>query len=171
LSHTDPRWFPNCYERLRSSSCLWKTLRAAIDASNADFGNIQLYDSMNRSLRIVAHCGFGREFLNYFAEVRDGNTTCGAAMKKLRRVVTPDVAVDPIFKGRESCGVMLRARVLAVQSTPLISSQGQFLGVMSTHYRRTGSPSEHDLLPLDRLARQLIARMEEHLLFRAQEPR
>jgi len=164
LSHSDRQFVPNYYERLRFRSWLWDALRTAIDASNADFGNIQLYDSTARALRIVAHRGFERDFLSYFAEVRAGHAACGAAMKTLKRVVSPDVAADPIFRSGGTCDVMLRARVLAVQSTPLISSHGHFMGVISTHYRRRGSPLQRELIELDGVAQDLVAKMEKHLL-------
>jgi GAF domain-containing protein len=164
LSRSGRYFVPNYYERLRFHPWLWKALRTAIDASNADFGNIQLYDSTNRALRIVAHRGFEREFLRYFAEVRAGHAACGAAMKTLRRIVSPDVATDPVFRSDATCEVMRRARVQAVQSTPLISSHGHFMGVISTHYRRAGSPPRRELLELDSVTRDLVAKIEAHLL-------
>jgi len=72
-------------------------LTAAMDASAADFGNIQLFDSTDHSLRIAAQHGFQNEFLDYFARVRDSDCACGVAMARRSRVTVPDTASDPVF--------------------------------------------------------------------------
>ena len=150
-------------------NALWKCgflvhfLSQAIAATNAQTGNIQLLDSSNRALRIAVQQGFKEEFLRYFAVVRADGTACAAAMKTASRVLVPDVSSDPIFKGKESGKVMLRAHALAVQSTPLFTSRGQFLGVISTHFDRPGTMSKSGLRQLDQVASNLVERIEQQL--------
>ena len=78
--------------------------------------------------------------LNYFDTVRhEEGCSCGAAMNKQSRVVVAAVAMDPVFSGgpRE---MLLRSNVRSVQSTPLISWSGKFVGMVSTHYARPQGP-------------------------------
>jgi len=123
-----------------------------IEAPGADFGNVQLFDSTNQVLRIVAHRGFEGEFLDYFDSVScDHDCLCGAAMNTRTRIVVTDVSRHPVFSD-ESRGVMLRASVRSVQTTPLIDSSGKLLGMVSTHYKRPGGPMPHLWKRIDDLA-------------------
>src|SRR5262245_7452245 len=135
---------------LQSDPVLTKFLLSAMEASRACAGNIQLFDASHRTLHIATQVGFKEEFLQFFAVVRHNDCACGAAMNMGARVVVADVRNDPIFKGKPSCEIMLRAGALAVQSTPLLSSAGQFLGVMSTHYDQPGNLGRRDLQELDK---------------------
>lgn len=127
-------------------------LHNAVKVSCADFGNIQWFEPGTRSLRIVAHQGFDSAFLNYFAQVTaEPGTACGKAMQSGSRVVVRDVKSDPIFCNEESGDVLLQSNVRSVQSTPLVTRAGSFVGVLSTHYRRAGGPSHHALERLDKI--------------------
>ena len=69
-----------------------QVLDAAIELQGADFGNVQLYDPDDGTLRIVAHRGVGQEFLEHFACVDANDTSaCGAALKLGQRVILEDV--------------------------------------------------------------------------------
>ena len=69
--------------------------------------------------------------------------------------------------------------MLAVQSSPLLSSAGNVLGMISTHFQQTHRPSEQELRLMDLLARQTADYLErkrvegehEHLLAREHELR
>lgn len=99
-------------------------LLSVIGATAADFGDVQLFDSANRVLRIVAQHGFESEFLDYFDTVScDDECVCGAAMNGQSRSVVTDVATDPLLSNG-SRGMLLRANVRSVQSTPLFDSVG-----------------------------------------------
>jgi GAF domain-containing protein len=130
-------------------------LRAAITVQGADFGNVQLYRPESGTLEIAAQRGFGREFLDFFAQVSDGFAACGEAMQKRRRIIVRAVASDPIFAGSEAQQIVLAAGVRAVQSTPVISAGGRFFGVLSTHFRNPGMLFEPDLLHVDALVAEL----------------
>jgi GAF domain-containing protein len=105
------------YLRFAKSALISEFLAAVIDAIADDFGNVQLFDSTNSVLRIVAQHGFQSEFLNYFDTVSDSKKcVCGAAINGRSRIVATDVATDPVFSD-ESRGVLLSANVRSVQST------------------------------------------------------
>ena len=135
-------------------------LRATvIEATAADFGNVQLFDSKNRVLRIVVQHGFETEFIHYFDSVNcDHECVCGKAMNERSRMVVPDVATDPLFSN-DSRAVLLRAKVPSVQSTPLIDPSGKFVGMVSTHHSRPGGPKPHMWKPVDDLAVSFLAKM------------
>jgi PAS domain S-box-containing protein len=141
------------------SALLDRILDAAIALQNADFGNIQLYDSEAETLRIRAHRGFARSFLDRFAVVSAGSgSTCGMALAARARVCVEDVEQDP------RCAEMLPAAresgFRALQSTPLISSTGEPLGMLSTHFRTVRHWSERELRHLDLVARQAASAIE-----------
>jgi PAS domain S-box-containing protein len=136
-------------------NCLENILDAAIALTAADKGNIQLFDPVSGVLRIAAYRGFEEAFLKFFETVdsRSGSA-CGAAMNRAVRVVVEDIAASPMFAGQASLAVLLDAGVRAVQSTPLKSSSGQILGMISTHFANPRKPSERELRLIDLLARQ-----------------
>jgi hypothetical protein len=57
----------------------------------------------------------------------------------------------------DSRGVMLRAKVRSLQSTPLIASLGNFVGMLSTHYFHAGRPMPHMWKSVDDLAASFLA--------------
>lgn len=162
--HDSGGFFPaSSFEKLCSAGLLPEFLRSAMEVGGACAGNIQLFDATQRTLKIAAQKGFKEDFLRYFAVVRSGNSACGAALNTGTRVVVADVGSHPIFKQKESAAVMLRAGALAVQSTPLISSAGQFLGVMSTHYHQPRNLRRQELQTLDKVTERYVAMMEASL--------
>ena len=152
----------------QSVPLLREFLHAAIEASGADFGNIQLLESSTQTLRIAAQHGFNQEFLRFFEVVHGTDTACGSALSCGSRVIVEDVATDAIFRGKASGEMMLRANACAVQSTPLIGGSGQLIGIVSTHYRESGSPAAKSLLALDRIVLDYVSKMEKKPIFRFQ---
>jgi CheY-like chemotaxis protein len=130
-------------------------LDTAIDLTGADKGNIQLFEVRSSPLKIATQRRFDQAFLDFFAEVKwEEPSACAAAMRQAGRVVVEDVSRSEIFRGQESLEVLLHAGVRAVQSTPLISSAGNLLGIISTHFDTTRRFTEGELLLIDLLTRQ-----------------
>jgi len=149
----------NPYLRFALNASISEFLASVIETTAADFGTLQLFDSANHTLKIVAQHGFQNEFLDYFDTVSDlDKCVCGSAMKARSRLIVLDVATDPIFSD-ETRGVMLRANVRSVQSTPLIDPRGNFIGMVSTHYRRDGTPTTDALCQVDNLTAILVAKI------------
>jgi PAS domain S-box-containing protein len=140
--------------------CLHEILDVAIAIAGADKGNIQLLEPEARVLTIAAHRGFGPTFLKYFQSVRDDPSACSAAMQLGQRIIVEDVTTSPIFVGQPSMNVLIDAGVRAVISTPLISSAGNLLGMISTHYCRPHRSNERELGLVDLLARQAADYLE-----------
>ena len=147
----------NPYLLFSSNASIADLLASIIDATGADFGNVQLFDSTNHVLRIVAHHGFGREFLDYFESVRcDEGCACGRAMSARSRIVVVDVATDSLFSS-DAKAVLMRANVGSIQSTPLIDSSGTLIGMVSTHYKKPGSRLPEMWKHVDDLAANFLA--------------
>jgi GAF domain-containing protein len=68
-----------------------------------------------------------------------------------------DVATDPLLT-TESRGVLLRAHVRSVQSTPLIDA-GRLFGMVSTHHRRPDGITAQALKQVDDTVASLLARL------------
>jgi PAS domain S-box-containing protein len=131
----------------------------AIDVTDADMGNVQLYDETTGCLRIAAQQGFDRAFLEHFAVVRVGDSACGAAIQRREQVIVEDVSASPLFSDW-SLAVMKAAGVKSVQSTLMTSRQGRILGVISTHWRLSHRPDPDRLRVLEIVSRQAADALE-----------
>ena len=140
------------FEPGQGADMIRTALDAAISATSADMGNLQL--RAPHGLCIVAQRGFDRPFLDFFAVVNDTHSACGAALRGGVRTVVPDVASHSLFAGTASREAMLVAKAHAVQSTPLIDSGGHVLGVLSTHYKTAHDMTERENDVLNHIARR-----------------
>jgi PAS domain S-box-containing protein len=116
---------------------LEEVLDATIALQHADFGNIQLYNPETQALEIVAQRGL------HFRKVHDDYAACGRAMELRERVIVEDVETDSEFAPHRHTAASAGFR--AVQFTPLVSRSGEFLGMLSTHFKRPHRPSPRDL--------------------------
>jgi two-component sensor histidine kinase len=147
-------------ERNGFEACLFEITKTAIAISEADKGNLQLFDATSGLLTIVAQQGFQGDFLKFFASVSGNDAACGAAMRTTKQIIVDDVLTSEIFVGQPAQKVLLDAAVRAVVSTPLMSSKGTPLGVLSTHFTRPLNPSERQLRLINILARQAADYLE-----------
>ena len=154
--------------------CLEQILDAAIEFTAGDKGNVQLFDTKSNALTIAAQRGFEAPFLRFFATLGDNPAACGTALRANDRIIVEDVMHSDIFAGSEAREVLLSAGVRAVQSSPLLSSTGNVLGMISTHYAHPFRPDDRQLRLLDLLARTAAdflqrIKAEEELRERADE--
>jgi signal transduction histidine kinase/DNA-binding response OmpR family regulator len=124
--------------------CLDAIVSTSVLITGADKANIQIVDESTGNLRIGAQQGFSKAFVSIFEQVKCDTQT---------RVIVEDIR-NSTFVPASSRDALLSEGILAVQSSPLISSSGTLLGVISTHWTRTHSPTERDLRLLDLLVRQ-----------------
>jgi two-component sensor histidine kinase len=152
--------------------CLGEVLDLALVISSAQKGNVQLFDLDSDSLILTAHRGFCDFFLKYFEHVRDAKTACAVAMQSRQQVIVEDVKNSEIFAGQPTLNVLLAEDVRAIISTPLTSSTGILLGMISVHFDQPHRPSERqtrlmNLLVLqaaDYLERKRAEQIEEVLI-------
>ncbi|MFC5213864.1 GAF domain-containing protein [Streptomyces coerulescens] len=132
---------------------------AAMALVDAEFGNIQFLDPRDDSLVLVTQSGFGHEFLDHFAVVRDHHSVCGRAARQGTQAVTADVRDDQAFTPHQE--IFRISGVRSVQSTPLVDHAGRLMGMISTHTSQPGRPSDQDLRIMElygQLAGEVIAR-------------
>src|SRR5262249_49541708 len=130
-------------------------LHEGLMLSQARFGNVQLMNWKNGCLEIEAQSGFGDEFLNFFKQVYFADVSaCARAFRKRSSMVIEDVTTDQQFA--PCCEILTRAGVRAVQSTPMISSGGALVGILSTHFPILHRPGEIEMRNL-RHAAQVAA--------------
>jgi two-component sensor histidine kinase len=140
-------------------TCLHEIINTALAISGADKGNIQLFDPASGSLTIAAQGGFQEDFLKFFGNVRDNASSSGLAMREKKQIIVDDVLTSDIV-GERAQKASLDAGVRGVVSTPLISSKGDLLGMLSTHSTRPGHPGERQLRLLNILVRQAADYLE-----------
>lgn len=113
----------------------------------AEFGDLQLLDG--QELVIVAQRGLNRKFVEAFMRVgTDDGSACGRALRERNSVAVVDVDADPEY-------IAFRADARAagyrsVQSTPLINSQNQLIGVVSTLFANVHRPTSIEMETLKR---------------------
>ena len=145
---------------------LQEVMDAAVAISDAQLGTVQLIEG--NTLRMAAHHGHDRRFLEFFSEAAMRESVSGEVMKRAARVVVEDVESSPIFTGSDSLGVLRGAGVRGVQSTPIVSRAGAMLGILTTQWTAPHAPAQRDLWRVDLLVRQAAelierARNEEEL--------
>ena len=141
-------------------SCLGEILNVAIEITGADKGNIQLLNGDSETLRLVTQIGFDDPFLELFECGGNGDSACGVALHSKQRVVVENIDNSEIYAGKPSLQAMREADVQAVESVPLVSSEGNALGIISTHFSHAHRPSEQELRLMDLLARQTADYLE-----------
>jgi GAF domain-containing protein len=141
-----PRLRNSCERYLQATgiqSLLEIGLEDALSMLHADLGNVQIIDPVSGDLTIAVQAGFSDEFVEYFGSVDGEGSACGRAAHQVAQTVIPDVTSDPGFAPHRA--IAAASGFQAVQSTPLVDSQGQLVGVLSTHYPYPYRPSGHDL--------------------------
>jgi PAS domain S-box-containing protein len=135
-------------------SLIEEIVEIAVAIAHADGGTLQLLDRTSGKLRIAAQRGHEASWLSFFEVVQEGaGSSCGSSLAEGKRVIVDDIVESPLFVGTPALEVQLRAGIRAVQSTPLMGSFGEVVGMLSTHSRRPGRPGDDDLRLLDLLAR------------------
>src|SRR5215469_2640508 len=146
------------------SAAIPELLSSSIRTTEADFGTLQLFDSPNSALKIVAQFGFPSDFLKHFEAVDyTCDCPCARAMKTRLRVVVSDVSSEPRISD-QTRRALLGAKVHALQATPLIGSRARFVGVVTTHYARPGGPLPEVLPKLDDLNSRFLAKITSEMV-------
>lgn len=126
-------------------------LTGALELTGARLGYAQLMDWDKGLLTIAAQRGFNDESLGFFRHVRpEQGCACARTLTERGAVVVQDVMCDRGFAPYSA--IAEQAGFRAVQSTPIISSGGAFLGVLSTHFPNAHRPSKNVMLELKALA-------------------
>ena len=141
--------------------CLAEILDAAIEISGAEKGVVQLMDPETDTLEIAVQRGFDPAFLGFFRRVtREGTGVAATALRSRARVLVEDAEKSPLFADAGAAAAMRATGMRAVQATPLVSSAGKILGLLSTHWREPHRTSERELRLIDLVARHAADYLE-----------
>ncbi|MGY3478391.1 GAF domain-containing protein [Bradyrhizobium ottawaense] len=138
-------------EGAEARSVLNFALAEGLRLSEAELGNIQLMDWDAGCLEIASQHGFGDEFLTFFKKVTiGGGSACARALRGREPIIIEDVMSDFAFASCRT--IACNAGFRAVQSTPMVSSSGAFIGILSTHFPSPHKPSDATMAVLNALA-------------------
>jgi GAF domain-containing protein len=132
-------------------------VRDVVALQGAEYGDVQLL--MNGDLVVVAEVGLTAEFLKTFMVVKstDG-CACGRALRERKSIVIEDVERDAdyaIFRSDARA-----AGYRGVQSTPLTTSEGQVIGVISTLFANPHVPTQIEMVTLKSYAIRAADRLK-----------
>jgi PAS domain S-box-containing protein len=127
-------------------------LDTLVDVHGADFGLLSLYDPAGDCLLANASVGFDAAALAIVAKISPTPEAgaCGSAFATKTRAIAKDAQADP----REPCTQVARAvGFRGVHSTPILTSAGEVLGILSVHFKAPRLPSETEIQLADLCAR------------------
>ena len=128
---------------------------AAIALMKSDMASIQLYHPEKEQLELLSYKGFHPESAGHWKWINtDSKSICSAAMKNGDRCIVSDLEKEERTIETGNLHYYQLSGIKAVQSTPLISRNGNLVGMISTHWRDPHQPSERELQLFDVLARQ-----------------
>lgn len=127
----------------------------------SEVATLHSHDPQRDELHLLAADGLSPESSVGWQVLVDGDcTSCDRAKQSRQRVVVSNLKSaeflkdSALYKAYESSGIR------SVQSTPLISRDGNFLGMLSTHWQAEHEPSERELQLFDVVARQAADLLE-----------
>ena len=128
---------------------------SAIALMRSDMGSIQLYHPERKQLELLTHKGFHPESAAHWKWIStDSKSVCSAALRNGDRFIASDLEKDELTIETKKLHYYQLSGIRAVQSTPLISRNGDLVGMISTHWGEPHQPSERELQLFDVLARQ-----------------
>jgi PAS domain S-box-containing protein len=124
-------------------------LEGSMEILGAAMGDVQIYDDApDHAMKVVVHRGMHPDHIDCLQQLSlDHNSPCARARTAGSRVIVEDVASD--LESPQHRAVAAAAGYRAMQCTPLISRDGELLGVISTQFPKPHRPSEHELRLLD----------------------
>lgn len=120
------------------------------------------------ALRLVAFDGFEQSFADDFRAVgSDGFSTCAAALDRHQPVLVDDLQSDVAFEKFASVAMPLGVR--AAMSFPLVSGNGEIVGVFTGYWDQPHRPDPHELRMLDLFLQQVARQIERRAAEKALE--
>jgi GAF domain-containing protein len=137
-------------------------LNRAMTMNKASAGNLQILNKNDESLEIVVSSGLSSQFVNHFTKVNahDGSV-CARAMRTRKTAVVEDLSEDKFFAPHLQ--VALNDGIHSVQSTPLISKTGQFVGIISVHFKLPRHRLQTKLLNFENFCGKTADMIESYL--------
>ena len=135
------------------SLTLETAVRDVVALHGAEFGNVQLVGD-DGDLWIVGQKGLAGPFFESVARVSStAGTVCARAWRRGKTTTVANVLEDEAF--RPFVDFARRAGFRAVISSPLISTSGERLGVISAHFANPKTPTDIERSTLESYCLQL----------------
>jgi GAF domain-containing protein len=132
-------------------------LNDVVALHGAEYGDLQLL--VGDDLVLVAQRGLTATFLRAFRRVsRADSCACGRALREGRTVVVTDVTTDEGYAAFRTEAATAGYR--AVQSTPIATSRGRVLGMVSTLFANVHEPTPIEIGTLTRYSRVAADHLE-----------
>jgi GAF domain-containing protein len=117
-----------------------RLLDLGLQLSQTALGNVQLMNWKRGYLEINVQSGFSRDFLDFFKQVHiEDASACARALRNRSSIIIEDITADQQFAPCRD--ILAKAGVRAVQSTPMTSSSGALIGILSTHFPKLHLPT------------------------------
>jgi hypothetical protein len=140
------------YDQILAGAC--QLMRSAM-------ASVQELRPERNDLFLLAQRGFAPESARYWQWVSAEHTSaCGVALSRAEPVIVADTEAWDLVAGTEDLRQYRLSGIRAILSMPLVSRDGNLVGIMSTHWREVRQPSERELRLLDVLARQVADLIE-----------
>lgn len=135
-------------------------LQQAMLMSGTRTGTLQIVNTKNNSLDLVFSHGLSEEFVTHFKKVtlNDGSV-CSRAMEAGKTIFIEDLTKDELFA--KHLYLAIQNNIVAVQSTPLICSNGRLIGMVSTHFKIPKKPSKEALAKFESFCRDAAEKIKE----------
>lgn len=135
-------------------------LQSLAQMHGTDQGLISLCDRASNTLRVVSSLRFSAEAVRKMQALKGGEGTCGTACAEGRRVVIEDI-------NRAACSASFRELATqegfcAVHSTPIKSTGGDILGVISLHFAARRRPTRREVSLADICAAKAAVAIERN---------
>jgi len=137
-------------------------LDTAIALMGSDMATLQWFDPKQNALRLLTHRGLHSASVNFWQWVQlDADCCCNITFKAGQRVIIPNIDTCAEILEAEDYPFFRLSNIKAVQSTPLMSRQGQLMGIIATYWQKPHHPSQQKLHLLDVIARQMTDLLEQ----------
>jgi PAS domain S-box-containing protein len=145
------------------SSRLWRArglehglpeiLTGVMEILGSEKGTIRLLSPDGGVLSLVLQLGFEPEITEYIREVSlRANSPCARAARSGSPVMVEDTEMDPLLAPHRAAARAAGFR--SIVSVPMITLEGQVIGVVSAYFASTHQPTEQELGRLDIYIRQ-----------------
>ena len=146
-----------------------EVVTSMIGLQKADMGSLQLYDAEKGTLEVLAQNGFEHDVPEKLRDIFSTNPVWNETLRRGESVIVEDALADAAFEPHWA--VAASAGFRAIQLTPLVSQDKEFIGVVSTHFRQQRQPNERDTRYARLYAEQAAETIERQRALTAQSER
>ena len=146
-----------------------EVVTSMIELQKADMGSLQLSDAEKGTLEVLAHHGFEHDVPEKLRDISSTTPIWNESLRRGDNVVVEDVLADAAFEPHWA--VAASAGFRAMQLTPLINQDKEFIGVVSTHFRVQRQPSERETSYAHRYAEKAAETIARQRALTAQSER